>query len=82
MDEKPKAKKTRPQIEVVEDYWLAHHELDKVPPRTADTWKFQPPRSLGRRPWHFVNMTYTKAKQEAHKEIGQRIADGPFVLIP
>jgi hypothetical protein len=54
---------------------LPHHN-------TRGTWRFMPPLHLGRRPFEFVDMTYSEAKKQVIDAIGERPRYGEFVLIP
>ncbi|MCA9366875.1 hypothetical protein KC887_01255 [Candidatus Kaiserbacteria bacterium] len=61
-----------------------YEEAHGKPPHhnARGTWRFMPPRHLGKRPFEFYDMTYTEAKKQAVEAIGERPAYGEFVLIP
>ena len=72
---------TAPPVTFNTSYYEQAH--GKAPHYNArGTWRFMPPRHLGKRPFEFFEMSYGDAKKQAVDAIGNRPAYGEFILIP
>lgn len=65
-------------FEIVTTYYEAVHEKEPAGNKRGD-YVFQPPANYGKRPFEFVDMSYSAAKKEL-----KRVAKwgGAFVLLP